>query len=529
MEINFSNSPLIDINMKIIINPFNLYYYFTFIDAYPVEKNVLHPADHAQPNKARGHASITEEPDYTTDDYHDPSIPTNIKDASESHISETDEYVIENPVRVLPERISVNINKKKRRQKPPLRKPADLPPFDFKKSSAPVDNYQPSKPWVNDQEDSYHLPFLEHDSSQYEVPTDEYDSGPILTEDTFPVHHFPDSNYQDPKPTVQLQPTYYYSVPVLESPNNSEYLPPIVEIKNSYVKNKEVHTFVDKYKSSKSLSYPREEEKYQEYKPYEEASFPQYENPNLVEYPLINEEKAPLAYYESHSGYNKLETPPYYHLSSTELIPELKDIIRDPNWDVKDFSRWKDTFHKPYGGTLSGDSRGHGRQYPLPVQGGLFEQLQNSEYYMPYAPVDKILEPSDFQIPAQAPVSSHFEHSHYSYYPVDSVLNVPERGVETPRPFDIKFDQWLDTSGVEAFGLQVPSDTYQQYEYPPSNYHLEDHFESLSIPKSDSSTFHRPSISYEDVKVPRKEEQSFTYSQTFEPQVSVHYPSLDYQ
>ena len=53
-------------------------------------------------------------------------------------------------------------------------------------------------------------------------------------------------------------------------------------------------------------------------------------------------------------------------------------------------------------------------------------------------------------------------HNHYGQ---------PQYPQEPPRPFDISFDDWLDTSGVDAFG--IPSTTVRSYASPPQyNNHI---------------------------------------------------------
>ena len=463
------------------------------------------------PSSVTRPVSITEEPDYITDDYHEAPISTLPSSAALSHHDEGEEYVIEKPLEIRTEKKSLNKNKK-RRQKPRPRKPADLPPIVFSHEVPNLeDSYQPDVQWDSHQDISPKIPFLEDDVSPYDSPhIPEHDSEPYITEDAYPVHHFPDAEYEDISPSYhQPKSNYYYTDPVLESPNQSEYLPAVVEIQDSYEKNKNPPTFSDSYKSSKSLGYPESKKVYAEsYVPSRDYSPPyaQSDKPVSLDYsqfspPFHHNEKVPTAYYERAPEYVSHEPHAYYYASSSELIPELKDIIREPNWDVKDFSKWKHTLQKPYGGTLSG-GRGYGRQFPLTAQVDSYDHVSDSGYYKPFAPVEKILSPVDFPIYNAASQSSYPGSAYYSYYPADTHLSSPEIGVETPRPFDIKFDDWLDTSGVEAFGLQVPSDTINHYKHPPSDYQLEAHFESLA-----------------EVKPAGKEPFSYT---PFKPQISFH-------
>ena len=490
--------------------------------------------DDESPYKELHPVKVTEEPDYTTNDYYETPNMHHPSSSFKTQLSEPDEYIIEKPVHV--HHVSkVSNHNKKRKLKPQPVRPADLPSFVFEPTiGGPIEDYQePPSQNVS----PYQIPFLEDDPSSYKAISIEHD--PLSYEEPYPVHHFPDSEYEDPKPLFhQPKSTYRYSNPVLESPNQSEYLPAVVDIKSSYVKNKDV-IYSDNYKSPKSLYYPKDEKNYPEsYLPNEHGysvPYAQGEKPVSISYqqdalPFLENDKIPNAYFERPSDYLQPETPAYYYAPSTELIPELKDIVRDPNWDVKDFSRWKKAFYKQYGGTLSSKGRGHGRGYPLPAHIDTYDKFQDSGYYKPYAPLDKTLTPTDYPQPdlnyvGATPVDSHSGIHYYSPYPEDySKVNGGEVSYETPRPFDIKFDDWLDTSGVEAFGLQVPSDTVQQYEHPPSDFRPNAHFENLAVPATGHSDYYTPYVQYQEVRNFGTEEDKrspFSYTQvTFKPQVS---------
>ena len=206
-------------------------------------------------------------------------------------------------------------------------------------------------------------------------------------------------------------------------------------------------------------------------KPFHEE--PYYESEPQYEYPTQYEE--PEYYHDSGDSVYLDPVPRGYYDKTTELIPELKDVIKPVDWDVHDFSSWRRLLDPSrFGGTLSKhrhkDYSKELRYEPPSYEDSPYEEPLYYEDYSEkphnYVEYD---DPYQYSVPDDPyEYSTPDEHQYFDYdtYDPPSYYEPPKK--EIPKPFDLPFDAWLDSSGVGAFGL--PTQTYQTYTNPPSQY-----------------------------------------------------------
>ena len=364
------------------------------------------------------------------------------------------EDVIDRPV------LKPKKKKKKHRTKTRTRKP-DLVFLDAEDDQYPEREEYDPKPYVEDE------PYLEpfHEESPYHDP--------YFQED---IYHQSDKQNnpnqiikpQDYKPFEEHYKPY-------KKPNYDDYKDPIYNEPNPYP---EEDPYYERYPEHE---YKPEPEPYylgniykQEPEPYPEHVYkhkPEPYHPEPKPYhpePVYKPEPAPPPY-----GYR---TPKEYY--GSKLIPELDPALKDPNWNVKDFSTWKENLeNKEYGGTLAN----------LRTKGGYHQNPEsNNELHNP-----GLIKPAGYN-PYTDPYNVHYKpepeaekyennyENYYQPYPQDYTQYKPVV-YETPKPFDISFEDWLDTSGVEAFGL--PSDEVNHYQYAPVSY---DHIGHRSLKSHES-------------------------------------------
>ena len=154
--------------------------------------------------------------------------------------------------------------------------------------------------------------------------------------------------------------------------------------------------------------------------------------------------------------------PKGYYDKTTDLIPELKDIVRPLDWNVHDFSSWRRILDKTrFGGTIK-SSREYDNQLsyrPPEISNEIDYSYSPESYKEPLYYEDYY---HDYQDDESTPYTPNlydydtYEQSHYN----------PPPPLVVPEPFNIPFDDWLDSSGVGAFGL--PSVKYSTYASPPA-------------------------------------------------------------
>ena len=167
-----------------------------------------------------------------------------------------------------------------------------------------------------------------------------------------------------------------------------------------------------------------------------------------------------------------------YNPSTTEVIPELKDVLKSVDWNVKDFTQWNENLVEPdypyYYTSPKLPPKLVPKQPPpprLPVQTELPGYA--------YEPTTPLLASSS--LPADPPIPNPFLTAARPPVAVaapqppppppppqspslDSIAFFRESRYVAPEPFDISFDDWLNTSGVEQFGM--PSTNIMTYELP---------------------------------------------------------------
>ena len=405
------------------------------------------------------------------------------------------EDVIDRPV------LKPKKKKKKHRTKTRTRKP-DLVFLDAEDDQYPEREEYDPKPYVEDE------PYLEpfHEESPYHDP--------YFQED---IYHQSDKQNnpnqiikpQDYKPFEEHYKPY-------KKPNYDDYKDPIYNEPNPYP---EEDPYYERYPEHE---YKPEPEPYYlgniykpEPEPYPEHVYkhkPEPYHPEPKPYhpePVYKPEPAPPPY-----GYR---TPKEYY--GSKLIPELDPALKDPNWNVKDFSTWKENLeNKEYGGTLAN----------LRTKGGYHQNPEsNNELHNP-----GLIKPAGYN-PYTDPYNVHYKpepeaekyennyENYYQPYPQDYTQYKPVV-YETPKPFDISFEDWLDTSGVEAFGL--PSDEVNHYQYAPVSYDhighrsLKSH-ESYDKPLSNIATSpyenYRPTESYENYR-PTESYENYRPTESYE-------------
>lgn len=162
--------------------------------------------------------------------------------------------------------------------------------------------------------------------------------------------------------------------------------------------------------------------------------------------------------------------PKGYYDKTTDLIPELKDVIRPLDWNVHDFSSWRRILDSSrFGGSLT-DSGVHGQHLTYNSQPEISNEILHDDYGAPesydeplyyedyYHDYDNYVDFEDHESSTPySPNLSDYDTYEPSYYEPRAPLVVPE-------PFNIPFDAWLDSSGVGAWGQ--PSVKHSTYATP---------------------------------------------------------------
>ena len=346
-------------------------------------------------------------------------------------------------------------------------------------------------------------------------PHDDY-AAPVV-EDYYQHHeeYFPEENYDEDSYYGHEAPGYdnfeedYFS----EKPHKYKH--------KKHKKHKKVKPFVDfgrgHYKPKQHYKPHYEEDFYEQephahheeyhdvshYEPLEKPFYepaPLYEPPTVyeepyhepLEKPIYQEEQYyhPEPYYEppSYDDESKYEhgslyiepVSKGYYEKTTELIPELKDVIKPLDWNVHDFSSWRRLLDpKRFGGTMS-DYRpktyGKHLEYEPEITNEISydapnvfdEPLYYEDYTEKPSPYVEYDDGYDYNSPYHNPVLEYD-----TYDPYDPYYKPQKKTLKIPKPFNIPFDSWLDSSGVGAFGL--PSSTYRTYASPPVKYNSYSH------------------------------------------------------
>ena len=349
---------------------------------------------------------------------------------------------------------------------------------------------------------------------EYETP-----SAPVVDDYYKPDEYFPDDEY-----TAPVVDDYYYGH---EAPGYDNFEEDFYIEKPHYhhkKKHKKVKPFVDfgehskpyKKHKHKEVFYEPLEKPFYDPDPYEPPYEPAYEPPQPYEEPFYEPlEKPhyeepyhePETYYEPPTQYEEPEyynhddgvyldpVPRGYYDKTTELIPELKDIIKPLDWNVHDFSSWRRLLDPSrFGGTLKHqrhESYGKYLPYePKTVNDVSYDVPHYGEniyddplYYEDYTEKPTNYVEYDDTYEYSPPHNSHmFDYETYDPF---SYIKPQPKQLEIPKPFEEPFEAWLDSSGVGAFGL--PSSTYRSYASPPLQYsHSSNigqrHHEKLSKP-----------------------------------------------
>ena len=202
---------------------------------------------------------------------------------------------------------------------------------------------------------------------------------------------------------------------------------------------------------------------------YEPLEKPVYHSDTFyepLEKPIYNSE----SYYEEPYDDNLYldPVPKGYYDKTTELIPELQDVIRPLDWNVHDFSSWRRILDETrFGGSLK-NTGGYGKEvshYNPPeisneIEDSYDEPLYYEDYYHDYEDHDSYTDYEDHEF------SSPYSPNLYDYDTYQPSFYNPQPAPVVPEPFDIPFDDWLDSSGVGAFGL--PSVKHSTYASPPA-------------------------------------------------------------
>ena len=352
------------------------------------------------------------------------------------------------------------------------------------------------------EEDIYHDPKPYHEPKPYHDPKPYQEVKPYDKPD---IYYKPDP-YHEPPP--------YHEEPVYHEPPSYHEEPPV-----KYHEEPPYHKPPPHYKEPPYHEPPayHEEPSYHEEPPYLEP--PPYHEPE-PHHPEPHEE-----FYEAPSYVSEPRPRGFPH-HTEELLPELKDIIRPLDWNVHDFSSWRRLLDrtKNFGGSLS--NRGpYGKKLYGHYEGGHKGELLNEVYDDPYEepvypkkphylPTSKPLYREETEVPLYNPPVEHYEepyplHEQYEdlyeepspyheepvpyyeepepynevpyyeepnpYYDRPNPYDAPLYQYDTyqpyyppekpPKPFDISFDNWLDSSGIDSFG--IPSTTIRSYSKSP--------------------------------------------------------------
>ena len=194
--------------------------------------------------------------------------------------------------------------------------------------------------------------------------------------------------------------------------------------------------------------YKKPEESLKEEVYYEKPDYPHYYKP------------------KEFSRYQSEYTP-----STTEIIPELTDVIKEVDWNVKDFTEWQENLVEPnypyYGKPDYPPELVTRHQSSTPSV--IVKKSNQSFAYEPTTPrfVSSSL-PSDPPIPNPfSPVIRSSLAPAASYPSVSQSVEYREpKDYVAPEPFHISFDDWLNSAGVDLFG--VPSSNILTYQAPGS-------------------------------------------------------------
>ena len=367
-----------------------------------------------------------------------------------------------------------------------------------------------------------------HDSESYHHPEPIYDPDPYYDDGTYhdpkPYHepepyHEPDP-YDIPKPYHEPEP--YHEPDIYYKPDPYKEPPPYHEEPSHYEESPISYHEEPPYHSEPPYHEP--EPPYHEPPLYHEP--PPYHEPEPYHPPPKYDPEPHEEFYEA-PPYVSEPRPRGFPHHTEELLPELRDIIRPLDWNVHDFSSWRRLLDrtKNFGGSLS--NRGHHGKKLYGHYGGHRGEVLNEVYDDPYEepvypkkshyiPTSKPLYREETEIPLYNPPVEHYEEPypppeqyedpyvepspyyeeplpyyeepepHYEepkpyyeepnpYYDRPNPYDAPLYQYDTyqpyyppekpPKPFDISFDNWLDSSGIDSFG--VPSTTVRSYSKNP--------------------------------------------------------------
>ena len=374
----------------------------------------------------------------------------------------------------------------------------EKPVLKSKKKKKPRRKNRPKKP---------DLVFLNPEAEPYPDPVKEYNPEPYVEDKPFLKPFAEEPLYHDPYFKENIYPDPYkqsHPEQIMKPHHSPEQYKPFEEHYRPY-KQPNYETY-----DEPSYGNPYEEPSYPEANPYpgkdhdhESYTYPEHDSytdnkPKPKPYYPKHNFKDPDLYYNPEHGYKEPEpaipgygyrTPKeYYNPPTSKLIPEINSVLKDPNWNVKDFKPWQDELKtKNYGGSLvhphTGDQGSHhsGAYNPFTDPYNPFTDPYNVHYN------DK---------PGGEDYNNKYE-TYYQTYPQDYSRHKPIV-YQTPKPFDISFEDWLDTSGVEAFGL--PSDEVNHYEYVPESYDFIGHRNLKTQEAYDKPLYNVATSPYENFK-----------------------------